>query len=91
MIDIYRVRRMVECGALRQAWHKHPSIRTMRTAVDDARIKPLAWQYWPGVRAAPMHEVPRRTMADLYSARLSDFDECIAAEPGCCLPAGIPN
>ncbi|MGQ8634115.1 GntR family transcriptional regulator, partial [Agrobacterium sp. DKPNP3] len=29
VIDIYRVRRMVECGALRQAWHKHAAIKTM--------------------------------------------------------------
>ncbi len=78
VIDIYRVRRMVECGALRQAWHKHPAIRTMRTAVDDARIK-RDQADWLGVGSANMKF--HAAVVDLLdSARLSDFYERIAAE-----------
>lgn len=82
VIDIYRVRRMVECGALRQAWHKHPAIRTMRTAVDDARIK-RDQADWLGVGSANMKF--HAAVVDLLdSARLSDFYERIAAELRLC-------
>jgi DNA-binding GntR family transcriptional regulator len=36
IIDIYRVRRMIECQAIRQAPPRHPASRRMRTAVDAA-------------------------------------------------------
>jgi DNA-binding GntR family transcriptional regulator len=36
IIDIYRVRRMIECEAIRQAPPRHPASRRMRAAVDTA-------------------------------------------------------
>lgn len=82
VIDIYRVRRMVECGALRQAWHKHPAIRVMRAAVEDAKVKREAAD-WLGVGSANMKF--HAAVVDLLdSARLSDFYERIAAELRLC-------
>ncbi|WP_136247445.1 GntR family transcriptional regulator [Halomonas borealis] len=37
LIDIYRLRRFIECRALRDAWPGHPAVRRMREAVDQAR------------------------------------------------------
>lgn len=37
IIDIYRVRRFIECPALAQAHPRHPGTQNMRAAVDDAR------------------------------------------------------
>ncbi|WP_137130991.1 GntR family transcriptional regulator [Rhizobium sp. FY34] len=37
IIDIYRVRRMVECQALARAYPKHPAVSRMRAAVERAR------------------------------------------------------
>jgi DNA-binding GntR family transcriptional regulator len=82
VIDIYRVRRMVECGALRQAWHKHPAIKTMRAAVEDAKVKREDAD-WLGVGSANMKF--HAAVVDLLdSARLSDFYERIAAELRLC-------
>ncbi|MFK3690594.1 GntR family transcriptional regulator [Agrobacterium tumefaciens] len=82
VIDIYRVRRMVECGALRQAWHKHAAIKTMRAAVEDAKIKREAAD-WLGVGSANMKF--HAAVVDLLdSARISDFYERIAAELRLC-------
>jgi len=53
IIDIYRVRRMIECQALAQAYPHHPARQRMRQAVDDA----LAYrerQDWAGVGTANM-------------------------------------
>lgn len=36
IIDIYRVRRLIECQALEKAWPLHPAHKRMRQAVDDA-------------------------------------------------------
>jgi DNA-binding GntR family transcriptional regulator len=38
IIDIYRVRRMIECQALRAAPGRHPASRRMRAAVDAAMV-----------------------------------------------------
>lgn len=37
IIDIYRVRRFIECPALAQAHPRHPAVQRMREAVDGAR------------------------------------------------------
>ncbi len=37
IIDIYRVRRLIECPALEKAWPLHPSHKRMREAVQDAQ------------------------------------------------------
>jgi DNA-binding GntR family transcriptional regulator len=82
VIDIYRVRRMVECGALRQAWQQHPAIKIMRDAVGTARLKRDKAE-WIGVGTANM--VFHAAVIDLAdSARLSDFYERIAAELRLC-------
>jgi len=36
IIDIYRVRRLIECQALAQAYPRHPAKKHMRAAVEDA-------------------------------------------------------
>lgn len=78
IIDIYRVRRMLECGALRQAWSGHPAIRSMRAAVEDAaRAHDRA--DWPGIGNANM--AFHAAVVDLSdSARLGEFYTRIAAE-----------
>ena len=82
VIDIYRVRRMLECGALRQAWQQHPAIRVMRDAVNTARKQRDAGD-WVGVGSANM--TFHAAIIDLSdSARLTEFYERIAAELRLC-------
>lgn len=82
IIDIYRVRRMLECGALRQAWQQHPAIRAMRAAVDSARERRIESD-WIGVGSANM--VFHTAVIDLAdSARLNEFYERISAELRLC-------
>lgn len=82
IIDIYRVRRMLECGALRQAWQQHPAIRAMREAVDRARRHREAGD-WIGVGSANM--TFHAAIIDLAdSARLTEFYERISAELRLC-------
>ena len=82
IIDIYRVRRMVECGALRQAWHQHPAVKVMREAVDAAQTRRQQAD-WLGVGSANMKF--HAAIVDLSdSARLSEFYERIAAELRLC-------
>lgn len=38
IIDIYRVRRMIECQALAQAYPMHPALPLMRAAVESAQL-----------------------------------------------------
>ncbi|UHS59261.1 GntR family transcriptional regulator [Agrobacterium vaccinii] len=78
IIDIYRVRRMLECGALRQAWPKHPATAVMRRAVEEAkRTRDLG--EWRDVGSANMKF--HAAVVDLSdSSRLSDFYERVAAE-----------
>lgn len=53
IIDIYRVRRLIECQALAQAYPRHPAKRRMRQAVEDAmRAREAA--DWQGVGTANM-------------------------------------
>lgn len=51
IIDIYRVRRFVECPALAQAHPSHPGAKRMRAAVEDARRCREA-KDWLGVGSA---------------------------------------
>ena len=82
VIDIYRVRRMLECGALRQAWPQHPAIRAMREAVAAGRREHDRGD-WVGVGSANM--AFHTAIIDLSdSARLSEFYERIAAELRLC-------
>lgn len=37
IIDIYRVRRLIECQALAQAYPRHPAMKRMRAAVENAK------------------------------------------------------
>ncbi|ARO28739.1 GntR family transcriptional regulator protein [Rhizobium sp. NXC14] len=78
IMDIYRVRRMLECGALRQAWRLHPAVKAMREAVEEAKTK-REEQDWHAVGSANMKF--HSAIVDLAdSARLSDFYERVAAE-----------
>ncbi len=82
IIDIYRVRRMLECGALRQAWQQHPAIRAMRAAVETARARRTEGD-WIGVGSANM--MFHTAVIDLAdSARLNEFYERISAELRLC-------
>lgn len=82
VIDIYRVRRMLECGALRQAWQQHPAIRVMREAVTNGHKKRDAGD-WVGVGSANM--IFHTAIIDLSdSARLTEFYERISAELRLC-------
>jgi DNA-binding GntR family transcriptional regulator len=53
IIDIYRVRRMIECQALAQAYPHHPARQRMRRSVEDA-LACRERQDWPGVGTANM-------------------------------------
>ncbi|KAG1247663.1 hypothetical protein G6F68_014107 [Rhizopus microsporus] len=53
IIDLYRVRRMIECQALAQAYPHHPAHQRMRQAVDDA-VARRQNQDWSGVGTANM-------------------------------------
>lgn len=78
IIDIYRVRRMLECGALRQAWSGHPAIRTMRAAVEEAAAARERAD-WSGIGNANMSF--HAAVVDLSdSGRLGEFYTRIAAE-----------
>ncbi|WP_425353160.1 GntR family transcriptional regulator [Agrobacterium rosae] len=78
IIDIYRVRRMLECGALRQAWPKHPATSNMREAVEYAKSQRDQRQ-WREVGSANMRF--HAAVVDLSdSSRLSDFYARVAAE-----------
>jgi DNA-binding GntR family transcriptional regulator len=78
IIDIYRVRRLIECGALAQAWHLHPAVKTMRQSVELAKSC-RGDNDWQGVGSANM--AFHAAVVDLSdSARLSAFYAGIAAE-----------
>ena len=53
IIDIYRVRRLIECQALAQAYPRHPARKHMRQAVD-AAVQCRAAGDWQGVGTANM-------------------------------------
>jgi DNA-binding GntR family transcriptional regulator len=53
IIDIYRVRRLIECQALAQAYPRHPAKARMRAAVEKA-LRQRDAQDWAGVGTANM-------------------------------------
>ena len=53
IIDIYRVRRLIECQALAQAYPRHPAKKKMREAVE-LSMKSRAAGDWNGVGTANM-------------------------------------
>ena len=78
IVDIYRVRRLIEGQALAQAFPEHPAVRRMRAAVDKATAcrKKKDWQ---GVGSANMtFHAAIVEFAD--SPRLAALYEKIAAE-----------
>lgn len=78
IIDIYRVRRMMECGALRQSWSGHGAVGALRKAVETAKMRREASD-WIGVGSANMRF--HAAVVDLAdSTRISEFYERIAAE-----------
>ena len=78
VIDIYRVRRVVECGALASAYPKHPAVTQMQDAVKTAQAA-SARQDWQQVGSANMaFHTAIVALAD--SVRLSAFYAQIAAE-----------
>jgi DNA-binding GntR family transcriptional regulator len=54
IIDIYRVRRLIECQALAHAYPRHPAKQRMREAVE-AALASRERNDWPGVGTANMH------------------------------------
>jgi DNA-binding GntR family transcriptional regulator len=53
IIDIYRVRRLIECQALAQAYPLHPAMKKMRQAVE-AAVAARDQRDWTGVGTANM-------------------------------------
>lgn len=53
IIDIYRVRRLIECQALAHAYPRHPAKKRMRDAVE-AALASRSRNDWPGVGTANM-------------------------------------
>lgn len=53
IIDIYRIRRLIECDALTKAYPLHPAVRKMALAVDQAREHQLTCD-WRSVGTANM-------------------------------------
>ncbi|MCO6177066.1 GntR family transcriptional regulator [Ciceribacter sp. RN22] len=78
IIDIYRVRRLVECRALEQAYPEHPAVQRMHAAVE-AALKCREAKDWVGVGSANM--AFHAAIVDLAdSTRLNAFYGQIAAE-----------
>lgn len=78
IIDIYRVRRMIECQALAKAYPNHPAVARMRAAVGRARTARAA-KDWGTVGSENM--VFHAAIVDLAdSQRLNVFYAQIAAE-----------
>ena len=78
IIDIYRVRRLIECQALEKAWPLHPAHKRMRQAIDDA-ISAREARDWLRVGSANM-AFHAGIVALSDSVRLSAMFEDIAAE-----------
>lgn len=78
IIDIYRVRRLIECPALAQAWPRHPAHKRMQAALDKAMRAREAGD-WLQVGSANM-EFHAGIVALADSQRLSAMFSDIAAE-----------
>jgi len=78
ILDIYRVRRLIEVPALAQAWPRHEGVGRMRAAVGKAqRLRELG--DWRGVGSANM-EFHAAIVSLSDSPRLNDFFAQIIAE-----------
>lgn len=78
IIDIYRVRRLIECTALAQAWPRHPAHKQMKEAVEHAQAAREQGD-WIAVGSANMaFHAGIVALAD--SERLSAMFSDIAAE-----------
>ncbi|AFL51098.1 DNA-binding GntR family transcriptional regulator [Sinorhizobium fredii] len=78
IIDIYRVRRMIECQAIAKAYPKHPAVARMRSAVEHAKVA-RSRKDWRTVGSENM--VFHAAIVDLAdSQRLNTFYAQIAAE-----------
>ena len=78
IIDIYRVRRLIECQALAQAWPRHPAHKRMQQAVQQALDAREAGG-WQDVGSANM-AFHAAVVALADSERLSAMFSDIAAE-----------
>lgn len=78
IIDIYRVRRLIECQSLEKAWPLHPAHKRMRQAVDDA-LAARQVKDWRTVGSANM-AFHAGIVALNDSARLSSMFAHLAAE-----------
>ena len=78
IIDIYRVRRIVECQAIQKALPLHPAHKRMRAAVEHAKVAREAAD-WHGVGSANM-AFHSAIVALSDSERLSAMFQDIAAE-----------
>ena len=76
ILDIYRVRRMIELPALAQAWPRHPAVVRMQAAVRQAED---AGQDWRVIGSANM-EFHAAIVALTDSPRLMGFFAQVAAE-----------
>ncbi|MGB4777114.1 GntR family transcriptional regulator [Microbacterium sp.] len=78
IIDVYRVRRMIEVQAMANALPRHPAITHIRDAVE-AAVDARARNDWPGVGTANIRF--HRAIVELAdSPRLSQFYERVATE-----------
>lgn len=78
IIDIYRLRRLIECSALRHAYPLHPAVAQMTDAVEQARTLSQQ-QDWTGVGTANMRF--HSAIVDLAdSERLNRIYRNISAE-----------
>lgn len=78
IIEIYRLRRFIECRALSEAWPSHPAVREMCTAVEEARTY-REYRDWQAVGTANM-AFHGAIVALADSARLNVFFRQILAE-----------
>lgn len=78
IIDIYRVRRLIECQALEKAWPLHPAHKRMRQAVEEA-LAARTQRDWRTVGSANM-SFHAAIVALSDSHRLSTMFEHLAAE-----------
>ena len=78
IIDIYRVRRLIECQALAQAYPRHPAKKQLRLAVDTA-LRCRDASDWRGVGTANM-EFHKAIVALADSERLNEMFSHLLAE-----------
>lgn len=78
IVDIYRLRRFIECRAVAQCWPGHPALKTMREALENAR-QSADEKSWQSVGTANM-AFHSAIVALADSERLSVFFRQISAE-----------